>query len=418
MSTLPFAEGAFAILPEEWQAHCLDWSYLQGCVEACTRRGASVPLPELLPDRLPTNRPRLPAALQRDLRHRKFAELAVAELDLACAFLANERRKCTTDLAAVETLATSYIQSARRASLSGDSMCEPDPYVRSRLKKSLINLYHEHARHVAFRMLNHGIICKLARLQAELVAENLTKGVSSPPAASPPPPSPVSATPVAEEPLGTEAVERFLVTFALSHELFGGIPHPTPANYASVGETLLDNGGATFDLLGLGSVGVTPTKSLIPPSVASFGASSRGSAGARDISHEKVVATSSAETFSPLREEEISALYAVLFCHGDLEVARAALSYYSPECGASVLPANSNSWSVTGSSPVKTWGGTFKNMLSLILRPGTKQRRSAPVGRSSRGVAGSLSSEVGSFPRAVFVQLLSLLGDAFCSMWH
>ena len=145
VSNTPFAEGAFAILPENWQEYCLDWGYLKSCVEACTLKGAEVPAVEQVTTT--GSQPSLPANLQSDIRHRKFAELLVTELNVAHSFIIKEWRKCATDLAAVETLATSYIQEERRARLRGGcgSSVKQDPYIRNRLKNALVSLPRAHA---------------------------------------------------------------------------------------------------------------------------------------------------------------------------------------------------------------------------------------------------------------------------------
>ena len=383
--SMPFAEGAFAILPDEWQSYCLDWAYLKTCLENCTLNDAALPLSDTFSDQLPANKPQLPASLQDDLRHIKFAELVVAELNLALAFITNERRKCATDLAAVETLAASYIQGAQRARLNNGGGegggGEQDPYVRNRLKNALVYLYHEHARHVTFRMLNHGVVCKLARLQADLVVDSLAAGNAPAPVPSlSPQPSrfPVSGDGRAANGAATaEVVEKELVVFALSHELFSGMPQ------FSTGSAPGDS-AATTDLLGLGG----GEAAVVPKGAVAVAPSGSAVELPEEAPVKKGVGSSPL-----LREEEISTLYAVLFCHGDLEVARAALTYYSPEGGASILSAPSSARAVV--RPVLGSNvGSFRNLVELMARPARNQRHGGPVGSSGSGLAVSLSGEV------------------------
>ena len=382
VSNTPFAEGAFAILPENWQEYCLDWGYLKSCVEACTLKGAEVPAVEQVTTT--GSQPSLPANLQSDIRHRKFAELLVTELNVAHSFIIKEWRKCATDLAAVETLATSYIQEERRARLRGGcgSSVKQDPYIRNRLKNALVFLYHEHTRHVSFRMLNHGVVCRLARLQAELVCELVA---NTPPATdcSSLKSTLDSSSSASNEEDGntmcTDSLEKELTMFALSHELFSGLPRKMAA-----ASTAADS-FTTSDLIELYDSS-SEDASHVDDATNTVGECHRIEASLQN--------SSIGDAVPVLREEEIATLYAVLFCHGDLEVARAALTYYSPDGGASVFSPSSTAGSVTAPSR-SSFGGSssFQNLLSMMVGPSSSQRR-GPVGRTGGGLVASLSGEV------------------------
>ena len=94
-----------------------------------------------------------------------------------------------------------------------------------------------------------------------------------------------------------------------------------------------------------------------------------------------------------LREEEIATLYAVLFCHGDLEVARAALTYYSPGRCISIFTIFDSRVSYSTLEEPFWWKQLVQNLLSMMVGPSSSQRR-GPVGRTGGGLVASLSGEV------------------------
>ena len=150
-------------------------------------------------------RPQLLPALCGDPRNRRVAALLLAELDHAMAFVVNERRKVAGDYAKAVSLAQRYLasvragssQAAAAAALPGGSGATGadsggrtstaaaatavsvgggggpggggDPYLRARVKSALVALYHERARQVAFRMVTHGLVARLAECHAELL---------------------------------------------------------------------------------------------------------------------------------------------------------------------------------------------------------------------------------------------------------
>jgi len=266
--------------------------------------------------------PTLPPPLQLFPSHRHVAALIVDELDRALAFLHHERLKLAAGLVAAEELAAKYALSCKRLALDGgsgstiessDCSSSGDPYLKARLKGLLVELYIEHAQQVAFRMCNHSAVQRViayyaAReevVEAEAQASRNTSRHSSGEGGG-------------GYNEGYVSVAKGFSLFAMSHALFAEHAVGSDANaaLASAAANAADNDSSRV-----------PTNDAV---------SSLLSTDDTFSGQSTQTATSALSTRA--FEVELVKLYAGLFCHGDMEVARTALAYHHATHLGSVVP--------------------------------------------------------------------------------
>jgi hypothetical protein len=183
-----------------------------------------------------------------------------------------------------------------------------DPYLKARLKGLLVELYAEQAQQVAFRMCNHAAVQRVVERHAELAEAAEASAAASGGGAE-------------KDEEGRVSVAKGFALFAMSHALFaerltGSDAAASAASEVSLAEATAD---AASDPLPTDTATERPAE--LSTGARAPGAGSPSSSGVAEVS-----------------EVELAQLYAALFCHGDLEVARAALAYHHAARLASAMP--------------------------------------------------------------------------------
>jgi len=289
-------------------------SAVESAAKDATLHGGHARVPEggnfesaaaLFPGFEPPPPPQLPPSLQPSASHRRVAALLVDELDRALAFLHHERLKLSSGLVAAEELAANYAVSCKRLAHGGStagssSSGAGDPYLKARLKGLLVELYIEHAQQVAFRMCNHSaiqrVIAHYAALEEVVDAEARELRGAAPHSSSSP------GGDIVEGVEGRVSVVKGFSLFAMSHALFA--EHAVGSSSASDAAN-----GAAISFRHTDSTNT-------------------------DQSTHTATSALSTRAF----EVELVKLYAGLFCHGDIEVARTALAYHHATHLGSVAP--------------------------------------------------------------------------------